>query len=143
MTSPDGAGMSPPSESADRRLVNWWKRQSGLAQLAMVVGVVAVAWFAWHLYTGANTEQHERDLGGEVKTSLQHYLDADSDFAKYHLVVTDVTVIKADGNRYDGLATVHGAKSGDHKVVVHVTAGDSGGMWQTDNGAFLWVVGEQ
>jgi hypothetical protein len=78
----------------------------------------------------------------QVKTDMQATLDRDPDFASYHFVVTQVRLVKADANHYDGIATVHGSRGIDHQVMLHVTVDGTNIMWRTDQGAFLWAVYE-
>ena len=77
-----------------------------------------------------------------VKADMQTTLDSDSTFASYHLVVTDVRLVKADNNHYDGIAVIHGPRGIPHNVILHVTVDDTTFMWRTDQGAFLWVTYE-
>jgi hypothetical protein len=78
----------------------------------------------------------------QVKSDMQTTLDNDPTFGPCHLVVSDVRLVKADGNHYDGIATVHGPRGINHSVMVHVTVDDTNIMWRTDSGAFLWAAYE-
>ena len=74
---------------------------------------------------------------------MQQTFDTDSRFAQYHLVITKVDVLKQNGNQYQGMATVHGAKGIDHQVPIDITAEGDKILWRSEPGAFVWIVMEQ
>ena len=120
----------------------WWKRRSRLEK-ALIGGLIVIAaGFAWHFLAGGDSAS-EADISDNVKSSTQQDLDADSNFAKYHLVVEKVDVVKQTGNQYEGLATVRGPKGVDHQVRIEVTVDGDKSMWHTDPGAFVWAALEQ
>lgn len=77
-----------------------------------------------------------------VKVDMQRTLDSDPDMAPYHFVFTEVHLVRAGDNHYDGIATVHDFRGIDHSVIVHVTRDNTGIMWHTDQGAFAWAMYE-
>jgi hypothetical protein len=74
---------------------------------------------------------------------MQQKFDTDPSFAQYHLVVESIDVAKQQGNQYTGLATVRSAKGVDHQVSIQVTDDGNHTMWQSEPGAFAWMVLEQ
>ena len=103
------------------------------------------AWYAaqQQQQAAAQAAQQQQALGAQVQSSLQNQLDTAAFFRQLHLKVTDVSLVRADPSRYDGIATVCGPSGAAHKVLVHVTVDATGAMmWHTDQGAFLWAVDE-
>lgn len=75
------------------------------------------------------------EIGGTVKTSMQQTLDSDPQFKDLHLTVESITVIRAGGNVYQGLAKVRSATE-SHDIPVKITDDGNNMMWQTEPGAF-------
>ncbi|KDE98389.1 hypothetical protein Y900_005410 [Mycolicibacterium aromaticivorans JS19b1 = JCM 16368] len=76
----------------------------------------------------------------DVKTSMQHKLDTDPDFARASLTVIDVTLVQKSGNEYKGIATVRSRDGADHQVPVDVTSDSANTLWETPPGAFLFAA---
>lgn len=81
----------------------------------------------------------KEEIGETTKTSMQQKFDLDPQFRKWHLIVTNVQVLKQGDNRYQGIATiVH--EGGAHEMPVDITADGSNVMWQVQPGAFMFVA---
>jgi hypothetical protein len=74
-----------------------------------------------------------------VKTSMQHSFDSDAQFKEYHLTVSKVQVVNESGNKYRGIATVIYDQE-SHNVPVEITADGTNVLWQTQQGAFLFIA---
>jgi hypothetical protein len=146
-THPAETPSDPPSEPADdalsKRTVEWWKRRSRVEKALIVAGIVIAAVFAWHVLAGGDSAPKDADVSSDVKSSMQQTLDTDSRFAQYHLVVDKVDVVRQTGNQYQGLATVRSPKGIDHQVGIQVTDDGKNIIWQSNPGAFAWMVLEQ
>jgi len=93
----------------------------------------------------AQAAAHQAAITEDIRADLQRQLDNDPDMGPYHIVVTEVHLVKADNSHYDGIATVHTNWRGpgrDHSVMLHVTEDDHGLMWHTDPGQFAWLAYE-
>ncbi len=76
----------------------------------------------------------EKKAAADVKTSMQHKLDTDPDFARASLTVIDVTLVQKSGNEYKGIATVRSRDGADHQVPVDVTSDSANTLWETPPG---------
>jgi hypothetical protein len=78
----------------------------------------------------------------EVKNLLQSKIDSDPGLKKSHLVVSDVSVIHEEGNRYGGIATL--LLGGEpHTVSLKILADGSKVMYEASDGAFLFATQRQ
>lgn len=82
-------------------------------------------------------------LPDDVKASMQSTLDTDAGFASFDLTVRSVTLVKAQGNEYDGLAKVSTPTGPERTVAVHVTFDGEQMLWKTEPGAFMFAAQEQ
>lgn len=80
----------------------------------------------------------EQALSKQIMDSMQEEFTTNRDLPP--LQVQNVELVHADGNRYEGIATVRSLKGTVRRVPVHVTADDDGrGLWQIDQGALMWA----
>lgn len=76
----------------------------------------------------------------DVKASMQHKLDSDSDLSKLGLKVLDVVLVNKSGNEYKGIATVKTEDGEKHDVAIDVTADQNDIIWTAPPGAFLFAL---
>jgi len=81
----------------------------------------------------------KKDIEEMVTISMQDTFDNDPKFQKFHLKVDSVTVIRAEGNTYNGLVAVD-YKGTLHNIPIEVTVGNDSLMWKTSQGAFLFLA---
>jgi len=82
------------------------------------------------------------DIGRQVTSMLQSSLDTDAQFKDFHLKALKVEVVRVQGNEYRGMATVRDY-GGDHPVPVKITYDGSKILYETEPGAFAFVVQTQ
>jgi hypothetical protein len=80
------------------------------------------------------------EIAQTVKRSMQDYLDRTDNFKQYHAHVTDVTLVKASDNTYNGIAKVSPLRGPDGQVSITVTYDGQNAMWQSPPGAFLFLL---
>lgn len=74
-------------------------------------------------------------LESDVKKSMQDYWDDPNNNFSFHVTVIKVSLIKAEGNKYEGVATMTADGGPQRDIPVHVTADDRNLVWNTDPGA--------
>jgi hypothetical protein len=80
----------------------------------------------------------EQQVSESTKRSMQQTFDIYAELQDAQLKVTDVQVLKRDGNRYQGIAKiVH--EGAIHEVPVEMTVDGSNVLWKTERGAFMFV----
>jgi len=79
------------------------------------------------------------DIEQMVAVSMQETFDTDPDFKTFNIKVEEVSVVKSEGNKYEGIATVD-YKGTLHNVSIRVTVGDDNLIWKTDKGAFMFLL---
>ena len=78
-------------------------------------------------------------IGEQVKVLLQEKLDQEPAFKKYNLVVSRVDVMREDGNKYRGIATV--VMNGvEHSVTLVILADNDQIMYEADPKSFFFVL---
>lgn len=82
------------------------------------------------------------DLQTEVKKSMATNLAKDANLSQYHLQVQTISLIRATGNEYQGMADV-AYKGQVHQVPIHVVADGSQMMWRVDPGAFAFIAQDE
>lgn len=78
----------------------------------------------------------------KVQVSMQESLDADQRYASYNMHVIRVSVIRKSGNEFDGIATIRMPSGSEHQVPIDVTTDGEQVMWQTQPGAFVFLLQE-
>jgi hypothetical protein len=78
------------------------------------------------------------DIGQQVSTLLQQKINEDPTLSRYGLVVSNVVVIREEGNKYKGVADVmmNGEK---HEVSLSILADGNSVMYEADPGSFIFV----
>jgi len=71
--------------------------------------------------------------------SMQETFDTDADYSKYGLRVTDITVMKVQGNQYQGLATIT-YEGKEHPLSVDITYDGETFMWRVEGGGFGFLA---
>lgn len=78
------------------------------------------------------------EIGQQVSVLLQQKINEDQLLHRYGLVVTGVEVIREEGNKYKGVATV--MMNGEaHDVGLNILADGNNVMYETDPASFLFV----
>jgi hypothetical protein len=79
------------------------------------------------------------EIGQQVSSLLQQKINEDPTLSRYGLVVTNVVVIREEGNKYKGVADVmmNGEK---HEVSLSILADGDSVMYEADPGSFLFVA---
>jgi capsular polysaccharide biosynthesis protein len=80
----------------------------------------------------------DNEVAERTKTSMQQMFDIVSELREAQLTVTNVQVLKRDGNRYQGMANViHDGTT--HDVPVDMRVDGSNVFWKTEPGAFMFA----
>lgn len=79
----------------------------------------------------------------QTQQDLQNYVETDSTLSKYAITVYEVTLVHEADNRYVGYARLSARSGKPHQVAVTVIRDGDRGMWQTDRGAWLWLMDEK
>ena len=80
----------------------------------------------------------DEEIAESTKASMQQTFDIFGELRDAQLTVTDVQVLKRDGNRCQGIAKViHDGTT--HDVPVDMTVDGSNVLWKTKRGAFMFV----
>lgn len=82
------------------------------------------------------------EISETVKTSMNNTFSSDPQFVQYNLQVSEVTVLKQGGNKYQGIAKV-AHEGATHDVPVDITVDGKNVIWKTDQGAFLFIAQKQ
>jgi len=82
------------------------------------------------------------DIAQQVSDSMQNKFESDTEYKKYQIKVLKVIVVKETGNKYKGMATVKTRNGPERQISLQVTADGKNMMWQTENGAFLFLAQE-
>jgi hypothetical protein len=106
---------------------------AAVAGIVIVVGVLLIIFWP-------QQPTNKPDIGGVVQTSMQDFCDTDPGFASRGLTVVKVSVVRADGSRYDGVAVIRARNGAEHNVPVQITADGRGLMWQTPPWALAPVL---
>ena len=122
-----------------------WATWDNIEQIDTFIGRhmrYAKAWIASMLtvaalVTGCSASNEE--IAEQVKSSMQNTLSSDSNFAEDHMTVEKVTVVKLDGNKYQGMATVM-YEGEPHEVGIDVSYDGTNMMWQAPPGSFGFVA---
>lgn len=109
---------------------------SAVATLAIAAG----AWFSWQHYADQDKAEQLRDVTLQVKNSMQHTFDSNSETNKLNVKVTEVELIRLSDVKYDGMATVSSSSSPEHQVKIDVTADDEHMMWVAAPGALAFLI---
>lgn len=122
-------------DAEDVNKPDFWHSRYGVTA-AILAGVV-VSTAGWWLLSSpdspvnaADSASNSEELADSVKQSMQHMFDTDPEWLQYGLHVEEVTLIKASGNTYDGIATIRTRTGKQRDVSVDVTADSSNMMWQ-------------
>ncbi len=101
--------------------------------LNVLVGMVLLVL----LLTGCGTSK--KQLEQQVMSSFQEKMNTDPTYSGYGLTVHSVTLVSSGGNNYNGLANLL-YKSRAYDVPITVTSDGKTMMWQTQPGAFLFLL---
>jgi hypothetical protein len=79
------------------------------------------------------------EIGQQVSSLLQQKINEDPTLSRYGLRVTNVVVIREEGNKYKGVADVmmNGEK---HEVSLNILDDGDSVMYEADPGSFLFVA---
>jgi uncharacterized membrane protein YciS (DUF1049 family) len=104
-----------------------------------LVAIVFMAGFICNLMScGSGTSK--ASLQNQVMASMQGKFETDSKYSPYKLTVKSVTLISTGSGAYKGIATI--AYDGkDHDMAITVTEDKDNFMWQTESGAFSFLLG--
>lgn len=151
----DGASGAPPEDYPTKEAPSdEGKRNLLLPALLVIVGILTgvLAMVLWPkgekpesepvASTTATTPSMSptEAAADDVKASMQHKLDTDSELSKYGLKVVDVVLINKSGNEYKGIATVKTEDGAKHDVAIDVTADQNDIIWTAPPGAFLFAL---
>ena len=106
---------------------------STVAAVVVGTGIVAAALFAIWQYNQPDVEA----LSKQVAKSMNDHLANDDNLSGVE--ISNVTVVRASGNIYEGQATAR-AMGKTELVMVHITWDGETLLWQTDPGAFLFAA---
>ena len=99
----------------------------------LVIGVLLVLVLA-----GCGTSK--RQLEQQVTASFQDKMNTDPQYNAYpHITVVSVTLVSSGKNTYNGMVTLE-YKSRDYDIPITVTSDGKTMMWQTQPGAFLFLL---
>lgn len=101
--------------------------------LLLVAGLLGVE--IWKI------NQHDAaGLADKVRDSMTAYLREDPDFSSHSPMVTNITVMHASENTFEGQATVTASGTSQRDVPVHIVYDGDLMFWRTDPGAFLFIT---
>ena len=121
----DGFGKVLPSKGGCKMT-----KKVSLGVLVLLVAGILYFGFFWQ-----STDQ----IGENVRESMQQKFDTDANFKEFGLGVEKVTVIKDQGNHYQGIAKV--VMDGEpHDVLVDITSDNSRLIWQIKSGEMMFVA---
>lgn len=72
-----------------------------------------------------------------TRDSMQEFFDDPENDLGLPITVMKVSLIKMDGNKYDGMATMKAGRGPQRDILVHVTADEHAMMWNTDPGGLI------
>ncbi len=81
----------------------------------------------------------DSQVGAIVRTSVQNTMSTDPRFAQWGLTVTGVQVERLTDSTYQGTATIE-YEGVSHSIPLHVTYDGKNVVWQTEPGAFSFVL---
>lgn len=115
-----------------------WK--APLIAIAVTIAVLAIGGAVYWFFFTDDTD----DVAANVKGNMQSYFNSNPEVSKYNITVKDVALVEASGNEYNGIATLRTARGGeDHKVPITVTWDGKNGIWQTERGSMMFLMGEE
>lgn len=107
-----------------------------IKKLVIIAFWVIVGLLAYEMIGGRMSSD---ELGYEVKASMQESFRSNPELSRYSLSITDLTVVKVEGNQYRGLASV--SHEGEiHKLPVEITYDGDSFMWNTDGSNFGFLA---
>lgn len=72
-----------------------------------------------------------------TRDSMQEFFDDPENDLGLPITVMKVNLIKLEGNKYEGMATLKAGRGPQRDILVHVTADEHAMMWNTDPGALI------
>ncbi|MEO7208124.1 MAG: hypothetical protein ABI145_15395 [Steroidobacteraceae bacterium] len=111
----------------------WWSRPISpwVACAVIATGYLGVSAKDWIVRTDS--------VGEDAKRVMQSNFDSEPDLKPYHLSVSKVAVVHADGNNYAGVATVL-MDGKEHSVGLKIQDDGRTIIYKADSDAFLFLV---
>jgi hypothetical protein len=111
--------------------------------IVAIVVIAALGYFGYQKHSEHQEAQKKDQLSAQVKQSMQEKFNGDPQFSKYDIHVQKIMLIKESGNKYNGIATVVAKSGSSHEVMIDVTDDGQNLLWQSQPGAFMFLVQEQ
>lgn len=117
------------------------RRRPAQIVIAVVAGVaLLIGAYLWSEHKLPWQGPDVSELASEVRESMQSSLTSDERYKPYNLTVIKVTLIKSGDNTYDGMAAIKPLNGPQGDVPVDVTYDGENLLWQTQPGAFMFLL---